>query len=69
MGLSLWPQVRLKELLKFLMPAYKTMGHLFSSNKKITAVDKVMMWYGWYFSCFQNFIFAIGEDLLYEQKN
>jgi len=51
------------------MPAYKTMGHLFSSNKKITAVDKVMMWYGWYFSCFQNFIFAIGEDLLYEQKN
>jgi len=36
---------------------------------KITTIDKVMMWYGWYSSCFQNLIFAVGEDLLYEQKN
>jgi hypothetical protein len=69
MGLSLWPQVRVKELLKFLMPTHKNNGALVSSSRNITAVDKVMMWYGWYFSCFQNFIFAIGEDLFLEQKN
>ena len=40
MGLSLWPQVRLKELLKFLMPAHKTMEHLFHVTGKLLELIK-----------------------------
>jgi len=40
MDLSLWPQVRLKELLKFLMPTHKTMGHLFQVTGKLLQLIK-----------------------------
>jgi len=40
MGLSLWPQFRVKELLKFLMPSHKTLGHLFQVTGKLLQLIK-----------------------------